>query len=47
MSIHIVLLVIALVLLFLAAIGVPNSPRVELGWMGMFFWLLDLLVGKG
>lgn len=33
-----VLLIAALILLFLAAIGVPS--RVGLGWLGMAVWLL-------
>lgn len=35
------LMLIALILLFLAAIGV-SSPRISLGWLGMFFWALDV-----
>jgi hypothetical protein len=40
-----VLLIVALVLLILAAIGIPSS-RYSLGWAGMAFWLLAELIPK-
>lgn len=39
-TIHLVLLLIALVCLFCAAVGV-SAQRVNLGWMGLFFWALS------
>lgn len=41
-----ILLVFAFVLLALAALNVPSSPRVNLGWAGMAFWCLSLLIGN-
>jgi hypothetical protein len=39
------LMIVALVLLaMMAAVGVPESPRFEYGWLGVGLWLLaDLL----
>lgn len=37
------LLVVAVILLALEAFGV-NAPRVSLGWLGLAFWALSLLV---
>lgn len=42
MSVVTVLLVIAVVLWFLAAINWPPAP-ISLGWLGMFFWGLTML----
>lgn len=39
-----ILLVAAFVLLFLAGIGVPDSPRFRLGWMGLACVVLVYLV---
>lgn len=39
-----ILIVIALLLFFLAAINIP-SP-ISLGWLGMFFYVGSTLVGK-
>ena len=36
--------VLALVLLLLAGFNCPCPPRFNLGWFGMFFWLLSLVV---
>ena len=45
MTLQLFLQVLALVLLLLASIGpIPNNPYVNLGWLGMFFWLLSLLL---
>ncbi len=41
-----ILLIIALILWFLAAIPLPWSNPVQLGWLGMFFWGLTMLVGR-
>lgn len=40
---HTILIVAGLVCLFLAAINVP-SPRVSLGWLGLFLLGLTLVV---
>ena len=42
-TIHLFLTVLALVFLLLAATRVPER-YVSYGWMGMFLWLLTLLV---
>lgn len=42
MSVQIVLLILAVVLWFLAAINWPPAP-ISLGWLGMFFYGLSLL----
>jgi hypothetical protein len=43
-SVHFVLMLIALICLFCAAINRPASAPISLGWLGMFFWALDILV---
>jgi hypothetical protein len=42
-----VLQVIALVCLFIAAMGwfTAPAPRPIWGWLGMFFWLLSWMIG--
>jgi hypothetical protein len=40
-----ILLVFAFVLLALAALNVPSSPRINLGWAGMACWCLSILLG--
>lgn len=45
MNVSIILLLVAVICWFLAAISVP-SGRVSLGWLGMFFFGLSLLVGN-
>ena len=42
-SISLILYILALVCLFLAAVGFP-TPRVNMGWLGMFFWLLGVVL---
>jgi hypothetical protein len=42
--ITLVLQVVALVLLLLAALNIPQNPRISWGWLGMFFWLLSLML---
>jgi hypothetical protein len=44
MTINLFLMVLALVLLLLAGLNVPSSLRINLGWFGMFFWLLSLVI---
>lgn len=44
MSAAMILMVIALILLFLAAVPLPFQNPVQLGWLGMFFWGLSLLI---
>ncbi len=44
LSIHFILMLIAVVLLLCAAIGKPAGGTVSLGWLGMFFWGLTLLI---
>lgn len=44
LNVHFVLMFLALVCLFLAAIGRPANSPVSLGWLGLFFWALDLLL---
>lgn len=39
------MLVLALLLFFLKAIGVTHQ-RVDSGWLGLFFWVFSLLVGR-
>jgi hypothetical protein len=41
-----ILLIIALVCWFLAAVPMPWQSPVQLGWLGMFFWGLTMLVGR-
>jgi len=40
-----ILLVFAFVCLVLAGFNVPTPPRVNLGWIGMAFWCLSILLG--
>ncbi len=46
MSAVLILLIIALVCWFLAAVPLPFASPIQLGWLGMFFWGLSLIVGK-
>jgi hypothetical protein len=46
MSAVLILMVIAIICLFLAAIPLPFQNPVQLGWLGMFFWALSLVIGK-
>lgn len=43
-SVHFVLMLIALICLFCAAINRPNPTPLSIGWLGMFFWALDILI---
>lgn len=40
------LVIVACILLLLASLNVPTGPRVSLGWLGMFFWVLSTIWGK-
>jgi hypothetical protein len=42
---NLILLVFAFVCLMLAAFNVPAPPRFNLGWLGMAFWCLSLILG--
>lgn len=44
-TVHIILLVVALVLVLLAALEVTVSSRVNLGWLGVGLWMLAGLMG--
>jgi uncharacterized membrane protein len=41
-----ILMLIAVILLFLAAIPLPWQSPVSIGWLGMFFFALTFLIGK-
>jgi hypothetical protein len=41
-TLQLFLQVLALVLLLLAGLNIPSHPRLNLGWLGMFFWLLAI-----
>jgi hypothetical protein len=43
MTIQLVLVLLAFVCTLLAAIGVPSS-RIALGWLGLTFYFLSLLI---
>jgi hypothetical protein len=43
-TIQLFLMVLALVLLLLAGLNVPSHPRINLGWFGLFFWLLAIVL---
>lgn len=45
MTVVTILLIIALILFLMAAIGWPNPSPVALGWLGLFFYVLAQLVG--
>lgn len=46
MSAVLILLIIALVCWFLAAIPLPFANPIQLGWLGMFFYGLTILIGR-
>lgn len=46
MSAVLILLIVAIVCWFLAAIPLPWASPVQLGWLGMFFFGLSLVIGK-
>lgn len=41
-----IMLWIAIILWFLAAIPLPWASPVQLGWLGMFFYGLSIVFGK-
>ena len=41
---NLILLVLAFVLLLLASFNV-QPPRIQLGWLGLAFWVLAVLIG--
>jgi hypothetical protein len=43
-SVRVLLLVVAALCFILAACGVPQSGRVNLVALGLFFWVLSILV---
>ena len=43
-TVQLFLMVLALVLLLLAALNFSPHPRVNLGWLGLFFWLLSVVL---
>jgi len=43
-SIHLFVFVLGLVLLALAALKVPEYPRVSFGWAGLFLWALSTVI---
>jgi hypothetical protein len=44
-DIALVLQIVALILLVLAGLSVPARPPFQYGWLGLFFWLLSLMLG--
>jgi hypothetical protein len=44
-TLGLILLVLAFVLIFLAAIKIPEHPRVSYGWMGVAIVVLVYLLG--
>lgn len=43
---HSILMLIAVICFFCAAIGRPATNPISLGWLGLFFWALAVLVGR-
>lgn len=41
---HSILTLIGVICLFCAAIGRPSTSPISLGWLGLFFLALDLLI---
>jgi hypothetical protein len=44
MSVPFVLQVIGLIALFLEAFSLAPQPRIKWGWVGLFLWLLSLMI---
>jgi hypothetical protein len=44
--ISLILLVFAFVCFVMAAFWNPSPPRVNLGWLGLAFWVLSLILGQ-
>lgn len=45
MSAALILLIIALFCWFFAAVPIPWASPVQLGWLGLFFYGLSILIG--
>ena len=41
---HFVLMLIAVICLLCAAVGRPATSPVSLGWLGLFFWALAIVI---
>lgn len=46
MNVILIIQIFALVCLFLAALNLFPKPRLTWGWLGMFLWLLSLMIGS-
>ena len=46
MNATLLLLIISAICFFLAAVPIPWGTHVQLGWLGMFFWILTYIIGK-
>jgi hypothetical protein len=44
LTVHLFVMVLGLVLLLLAGLNVPSHPRLNLGWLGLFFCFLSLAI---
>jgi hypothetical protein len=44
-SAYLILMIVALICFLLAAIGRPATAPISLGWLGLFFYVLAILVG--
>ncbi|HEY5588905.1 MAG TPA: hypothetical protein VIK86_08120 [Candidatus Paceibacterota bacterium] len=44
MNVTLILMVLAVICWFLASISLPKTNPVQLGWLGMFFFGLSLLI---
>lgn len=47
LTVQLILMVLALICFFCAAINRPAASPVSLGWLGLFFWSLDILIRVG
>jgi len=39
-----ILMVFSFVCLLLAAFNIPTPPRINLGWLGLAFWCLSIIL---
>lgn len=46
MTVTTILLIIALICFFIAAIPLPWQNPISVGWLGMFFFVLTFLFGR-
>ena len=44
LTVHIIFMLIAVVCFFCAAINRPSPSPLSIGWLGLFFWALDILI---